>query len=309
LQISWGFNTKSEMDTVFETGKEKEIATVKKKRPLFKDRALQLEFERTGYVVIAFLTDQEITALSEAYLSLQGDLGEPAFASTIMSGDPEYRLAVSAMIEKTFARAANQIFDDACIFWGNFNIKYPRRNMGAVPLHQDPSFLDERRYDALAIWVPLTDTTPENGALQVVPGSHTVIRPPRCNGRPFAYGAQQELLLEKFGRQLLMIAGQAYIGSPALFHASPANTSCSARIAAAALVGPAESALRYFRHTQNDGKVEVEMIKADREYYLTAPLFSLPTAGRYPLLEIIPADDPIPTADQLFNILSNLNQS
>jgi len=203
------------METIIHPSEARPSGSIKKKRQLFRDPILQKSFDRDGYVVIDFLTPAEVDSLNEAYANLQGDLGTPAFASTIMSHDAEYRLAVSALIENIFARAINKIFQDTRFYWGNFNIKYPHNNMGAVPLHQDHSFLDERIFQTLGFWVPLVDTTPENGALQVIPGSHTLLKQLRCGGRPFPYAAAQQTLLEQFGKQLLMQAGQAYIGSPA----------------------------------------------------------------------------------------------
>jgi hypothetical protein len=278
---------------------------LKKKRRLFKNPALQERFDRDGYVVIDFLNPVEVDVLNLAYASLQGDLGQPAFASTIMSHDAGYRLEVSALIENIFERAVQETLQDARFFWGNFNIKYPNGNLGIVPLHQDPSFLDERYFYALGLWVPLTDITPENGALQVIPGSHNILNQPRCGGRPFPYGTWQQELLQQFGKQLLMRAGQAYIGSPALFHASPPNTSSKPRIVAAGLAGPAESALRYFNYRQCDGGGVAEMFEVDHDYYVTAPLFSRPDTDRYHILETVQLDEPEPAIAQLIEMLTN----
>ena len=82
----------------------------KKKRHLFRDSILQKSFDHDGYAVIDFLTPDEVDTLIEAYANLQGDLGTPAFASTVMSHNAEYRLKVSAIIESTFARAINKTF-------------------------------------------------------------------------------------------------------------------------------------------------------------------------------------------------------
>ncbi len=279
-----------------------------KKRPIFKDQIWQKMFDRDGYVVIDFLTAAEIDVLTRSYADLQGDLGEPAFASTIMSRDPSYRLAVSALIENVFARAVNETFTEARFFWGNFNVKYPAgNNIGALPMHQDPSFVDDRLFSPLGIWAPLVDITPENGPLQVVPGSHNLLKQPRCGARPFPYHSEQDILLKKFGRQLLMHAGQAYIGSPAVFHSSPANMSNRPRIVAAGLTGPCESELRYFHYNELNGMAVAEMYEVDYDYYVTAPLFSQPDESRYRVLETIPLV-PEPTIDVIFEQLSYLNK-
>lgn len=275
--------------------------------PLFRDPASQEIFNHNGYVVIDFLNPGEVATLIQGYTGLQGDLGSPAFASTIMSRNADYRLSVSATIARSFARAIDETFRNTRFFWGNFNLKFPSGKGGIVPLHQDPSFLDERHACALGIWVPLIDTTANNGALQVIPGSHTILTQPRCGGRPFPYHSLQDPLLKKFSRSLPMRAGQAYIGHPSLFHASPPNTSSEPRIVAAGLAGPADSTLRYFDYQQREGPGIAEMFEVDASYYLTAPLFSRPDPQRYRILETIPLDEPIPAADLLFEVLGSFN--
>lgn len=281
---------------------------IRENDPLFRDPASQEIFNHNGYVVIDFLNPGEIATLIQAYAGLQGDLGSPAFASTIMSRNPDYRLSVSETIARSFARAVDETFTNTRFFWGNFNLKFPSGKGGIVPLHQDPSFLDERDACALGLWVPLIDTTKHNGALQVIPGSHTVLTQPRCGGRPFQYGSLQDPLLKKFSKSLPMRAGQAYVGHPSLFHASPPNTSSKPRIVAAGLAGPEHSTLRYFDYQHTEGAALAEMFEVDAYYYLTAPLFSRPDPERYRILETIPLDEPIPTADILFEMLGSFNR-
>jgi hypothetical protein len=293
----------NDMETILHPSEVRLNGSSKKKRQLFRDPALQESFDHDGYVVIDFLTPAEVDRLTEAYANLQGDLGTPAFASTVMSYDAEYRIKVSAIIESTFARAINEIFQDARFFWGNFNIKYPRNNMGAVPLHQDHSFLDERLFQTLGLWVPLVNTTPENGALQVIPGSHTLLKQLRCGGRPFPYATYQQTLLEQFGKQLLMQAGQAYIGNPALFHASPPNVSAQPRIVAAGLAGPSESSLIYCHYHEINNTGMAEIFEVDHRYYVTAPLFSKPDISKYRLSEIIRLDKSLPDIESIIEAL------
>lgn len=280
----------------------------KENRQLFKDKTLQESFLKNGYVVVDFLYADEVEMLSRSYDSLQGDLGNPAFASTIMSKDAAYRMAVSDAIEAVFERALGDLFMDVRFFWGNFNTKYPS-DKGTVPLHQDPSFLDERYHHPLGLWVPLVDTDDENGALQVIPGSHTILKQLRCGARPFPYSSIQDSLLERFGTSLFMKAGQAYIGSPALFHASPPNKSLKPRIVAAGLAGAVESELRYHYFQTSDRQNYIEVFQVDKEYFQSAPLFSRPDETKYTILETLHDQETIPNTEELFGILNTFNQN
>lgn len=271
-------------------------------RPLFRDPVLQQQFDQNGYVIVDLLTTNQVEKLKKIYHSLKGDLGMPAFASTIMSGDAQYRKAVSSVIEETLGPPLQNILTDSRIFWGNFNIKYPNGRNGTVPLHQDPSFLDERLFCPLGIWAPLNNITALNGALHVIPGSHLLLKQPRCGGRPFPFAREvQTELMERYGRQLIIPAGHAYIGSPALFHYSLPNSSSEPRIVAAGLAGGGESTLKYFHFNQQNGTGFAEMFDVDKDYYLSAPLFSRPSA-HYPVSEVIPIDD-YPDAQDILGAL------
>ena len=279
----------------------------KTNRPLFRHPSLQKEFDENGYVIVDFLDTGEVKALKEIYEHVPGDLGKPAFASSIMSRDAQYRVRLSSAIEEAFRQPLNKLCNDTRIFWGNYNIKCPNHRNGIVPLHQDPSFLDERQYTAMGIWVPLVDTTHENGALEVIPHSHTLLRQPRCGGRPFPYTSSQHDLLHQFGKSLLMRAGQAYIGNPALFHASPTNRSDETRIAAAGLAGAIECSLRYFHYVQRDEANFAEMFEVDRDYYVTQPLFSRPSTDIYRIAEYLPLDECPPATETIFSFLRDKN--
>jgi hypothetical protein len=155
--------------------------------------------------------------------------------------------------------------------------------------------------------VPLVDTNHENGALQVIPKSHNILKNPRCGGQAFPYTSIQDALLDNFGKSLFMKAGQAYIGNPALFHASPSNKSLHPRIVAACLAGPEESELRYHHYKASGDKEVAEMFKVDNAYYLSAPLFSKPDTNKYKILESINIQK-VPSKEEVFEILNHYNK-
>ncbi len=48
----------------------------------------------------------------------------------------------------------------------------PPRVGSAKPLHQDAAYLPADRREQLSVWIALDDATPDNGCLQMLPGSH-----------------------------------------------------------------------------------------------------------------------------------------
>ena len=55
-----------------------------------------------------------------------------------------------------------------------YTILKPARHGAATPWHQDEAFKNAASadYDEISIWMPLQATTPENGCMRYVPGSH-----------------------------------------------------------------------------------------------------------------------------------------
>jgi ectoine hydroxylase-related dioxygenase (phytanoyl-CoA dioxygenase family) len=55
----------------------------------------------------------------------------------------------------------------------NVRPKVPRVAAGAVPWHQDKSYWpDANSNPVITVWIPLVDSTHENGCLQLIPGTH-----------------------------------------------------------------------------------------------------------------------------------------
>ena len=108
-------------------------------------------------------------------------------------------------------------------------------------IHQDITFVDESRYQSLALWCPLVDTDPGNGCLFAAPGSHRWNTGPRGPGTPYPYRAL-DTAIQKRLTAIPMRAGSAVIFCQKLFHASPPNRSGGTRVAVTGLVVPQRGA-------------------------------------------------------------------
>jgi ectoine hydroxylase-related dioxygenase (phytanoyl-CoA dioxygenase family) len=72
---------------------------------------------------------------------------------------------------------------DAYLAFDNMVFKPPRVG-GTTPWHQDEAYNNPLRYQRqVTIWIAMFDTTPENGAMAFIPGSHLLgVLPHRLNG-------------------------------------------------------------------------------------------------------------------------------
>lgn len=266
-------------------------------RNTFKDRNLQEEFERNGYIKVDFLSAEEVTVLKKLYDSHIGNIGAPSFAISSMLPDVRARVTISQEMEKIYQKAVEKYFDNYQWFFGNYLIKHKNEDPkeGYVTMHQDPSHLDEYQYRSVTVWCPLCDTGKNNGGLYMVKGSHKLNNYPRGYGRygaiHFLYPEFQQRLMEDHLVFEPLKAGQALIFPATTFHFSEPNRTEEPRITSCGLLGPVEAQLQYY-HQENDRVIEV--FNVDPEHYLTAPIFSRPDERKYKKVkEVVPGVDPL----------------
>ena len=161
------------------------------------------------------------------------------------------------------------------------------RHGGAVGLHPDWTYTDERRYRAVLFWCPIVDTDADNGTLHVIPGSHRWVRGLRGSGD---FGSPVEgvadRLLATHSETVPLRAGEAIVYDAALLHGSAPSRSDRPRPAAALAVAPVAAPLVHF-HREAGGPVEGYLI--DESYYTTQPHAARPVGAR----RLDPWDEPV----------------
>ena len=85
---------------------------------------------------------------------------------------------------KTAIAVARQLLGPQAAFSGDHTIFKPVHKGGPTPWHQDEAFREPGfEYEEISIWIALTDSTIENGAMAYIPGSHLLeVLPHRLNG-------------------------------------------------------------------------------------------------------------------------------
>jgi len=85
---------------------------------------------------------------------------------------------------KTALSIARQLLGPQAAFAGDHTIFKPTHKGAPTPWHQDEAFREPGfDYDEISIWIALTDSTIENGAMAYIPGSHLLgVLPHRLNG-------------------------------------------------------------------------------------------------------------------------------
>jgi hypothetical protein len=221
-------------------------------KAVFKDERLNELFNKQGYVVVPFLSPEEIQVLSAFYFSGEKEKREQ-FTSFAVN-DYRYRKSVNEQIQDSFSRSFGILSDDFIPFWGNFFSK--PGGSPALLLHADPQYVNEPEQISLNIWCPLVDVSAENGALGVVPYSHWLLKQIRGTNITDAYRKNAVAIQQQFGKLLKVKAGNAVIYDHRLLHYSLPNKTDKARLVATLVAMPKDApVLNYYAEKEGDTTV------------------------------------------------------
>jgi len=236
----------------------------------FLDASLRDEYARNGFVRVPLLDRSEVERLLDVYRSTDSGMSA-GFYTTLWSRNLEYRKRVADEIRGVLAPRLRRYFSGGRLVLMQFAVKRGGQpETSQCPLHQDWSFVDERRHQAVSLWCPLVDVTLENGPLAVAPGSHRASEPPRAN-YPVGEDYQQlrplfPLLQAKYARELCLSAGECLLYDGAIVHGSRPNQSNEDRVVVVAVVIPDEAPLRHYWRPSRE---VVEAFDVDEEFFLT----------------------------------------
>lgn len=240
-------------------------------RSIFKDPILQERYDREGYVVVPFYTEDDIKELNNIYETLNSQLEDRGFYISIMSKDLEYKEKVHHSIKGIASKRAEALLADCNFISSSFAVK----NIGkesVFDLHQGVNFTDESQYDTFTAWSPLIDVNENNGCLFVLPGSHKLWHQIRKTPDFIpAIRNIKEHLWEKYAIEVKMKAGEALVFHHRLIHGSKPNFSNSVRLATLNAFIPKEAPLLLYTSKTsdiNDRELEIYQFHKDNYYIL-----------------------------------------
>ncbi len=252
---------------------------------IFKNPEHQELFDKQGFIVLPFLDSEDVDFLDKTFDEMHPELPTSGgFISGSYSQDFAYKKKASDTIHDTFMPHFKRLFKDFQAIGGAFLFKLPSPNSELIA-HQDWTIVDEDKYYALNVWVPLTDTHAENGPLMVLPGSHyqkfKVLRAPTL---PFFFTGNETVVKENL-IPLYVKAGHTVILNQSLVHYSPANVSTKIRKAITAGVLSKDAKLRLYFKDNNSDKEELEMFSQDRDFLISfddffSDIFQRPKMGK-----------------------------
>jgi ectoine hydroxylase-related dioxygenase (phytanoyl-CoA dioxygenase family) len=262
-------------------------------RVAFRDRDLQRRFDAAGFAIVPCLDAARVARLRDVYERADAEVLEYPFSASLMSDQVAFRDLVNEALFEAFAEPIAEMLVDYRISFGQFFTKRAGTAF-TLPLHQDPTFLDETRFTSLNFWVPLVDVTPENSCLRVVPGSHKLNAQLRGQRPRFPYPDLVDVIEERYLFDCTMPAGHACIMTAALIHGSHANPTSAHRMAASVVAVPVESTPWYVYQPVEYGPFEVYAV--DETFHRTHQWAAPPPDTLQPSAVLPYAVDPVDEA-------------
>lgn len=210
---------------------------------MLKDQLVNEKLAREGFVIFPFLSQPQIQELTDFFNSRVTEIPN-RFYATAHAQDLDFRGAMNQKIREVFAPNFEKLLDQAHQQGGSFIAK-PKGSGGLLPPHADWNISDESRFRSFNLWVPLVDTTVENGAVHFLPYSHDWFDSWRGPGLPNSFEPVKDLLW-KVLQPLEMKAGHALLYDHRLVHASPVNQSDVLRLACVYGLMPLEAEMRHY---------------------------------------------------------------
>ena len=278
---------------------------------IFSDRVQEEHFLQKGYIKDTFLTELEIQELNSCYnhyIELGGDVIPFAkslgYYISVFDSNLERRKLIDTKLKQIFLKKVEEIMPDYTILYGNFMTKSP--NGKEIEVHQDFSFVDEKKHTAFNFWVPLQDTTAQNGGFHLIEGSHHLFNSYRCATIPHNLTHYNEEF-KKHMQDIPVKSGDGLIFDHKLFHYSSPNHTDKVRIAVQMVLVPKDVVVvtYYYRPEIDSNNLEVYEITTD--YLLTDNLWTDPK-GKLKLVGKVPYEK-IPDARSILKTLNKENKS
>src|SRR5688572_4331531 len=190
------------------------------------------ELEKKGYSVFDFPDSGRLDELNSILSGLMKQKQNPhaedqGFYFASFDNASTLRQKVHELVSAEMQPFIQKYFPEYKALVANIILKEPGDK--EVPLHQDWSFVDETLYSSYAIWLPLEETSRENGGLYVLEGSHqwfNNFRSTRVNTQAISVFPQVKQHL-KF---MEIKKGQGVVFNHKLLHYTPPNTTSRNRM-------------------------------------------------------------------------------
>ncbi len=192
------------------------------------------QYEREGYVVFRDVLDAELIGEASEHvdwlLAHNPCLRPEQLGHTLIEDDPFWVRLVGD--DRLLDIAEQFIGPDIALFASHYICKPPFDGQ-PVLWHQDGSFWPLEPMEVVTLWLAVDDSTPENGCMRVIPGTHTLGLQGMNTRTDMANVLSAEIdpasVDESRAADVVLKAGDVSVHHPNIIHGSEANNSARRR--------------------------------------------------------------------------------
>lgn len=227
-------------------------------RRTFKADDMEARFERYGYTIIRrFIDTPSIEALKLLYEKNKIDSDRSFYVSHWIEGGNFKKVIDEGIQQILYPFAKHYLLDYVPVF-AALSVKHSKPD-SAMHLHQDWAHVDEKRFRSVNVWVAVDETTPDNGAICLLKGSHRLFDDVRGVSTPDTFRYIGEEALQPYLTGIYLQPGDAVVWDHRVIHGSYTNRSGQLRLGAVINMRPADSefVLYYMSPQKKSETIEV----------------------------------------------------
>ena len=273
---------------------------------VIKDDEVKRELEQVGYKIVKLNDQQLIENLTAVYKKHHSkSTVDGGMFYSLYSQDINYRKQINDELLSILTPVFNGLFKDYKSVINSFIIKHPGPK-SEFYLHQDSTGLNEWKYSPVSFWMPLQETTEENGCMWLLPSSHKWFSPYRGISFPSMFEKNQDLL-RPYLQPVPVKLGEVLLFDNRIVHLSGANNGQHPRVISMAGIFPKEAPLISCYHdVKNNGPLEI--FEQDDDFLIKNLNFYIDCTARPKLGSKIASCANVKyefTADELTNVLQS----
>ena len=199
----------------------------------FRDETLQTQFDRSGYVILKLLDDDELeharSALIEAAegrVFARNDVEDSYFNSMFECGS-DFQARLRTLMADIFKSKFDVLFSGSRIF--ETSLLYKPDQSRELLIHQHVPLTERPFETSVFCWCPLVDCDETSGALKVVPGSHHILRFLRTLATGEYFLPYRDHITQHLAVPIKLKAGEAVLFENSLLHGAHPNLGSSPR--------------------------------------------------------------------------------
>ena len=243
-----------------------------KKHSIIVDETIKEEIHETGFCIDGNIGQENIEKLKRVYQNFHNvKTKDGGMFYSLYSLDLAYRKNIHEALGEIMYPLYKQKFKDFKSVINSFIVKF-KGEESAFTLHLDSTSLDEEKYSPLSVWIPLQDTTIENGCLCVVPKSHKIFYPYRGISFPTPF-QDIEPTVRAYLQPIEMKAGDILLFDNRLVHFSPTNHSDKERIVVMSGLFPSEAKMQNCYQDVAKENSPLEIYGQEEDFLLTNTTF------------------------------------